>query len=173
MNRSSQYDVMEQMYVTGGDDVTITSLAAQFDRGKSAVSRMARIRGWYDKRASYRGTLSDRTYDATVDAYGPRIVALNGKFIDAAEKTVDRYIQALERQEITPNTSDLAKVMTAISAMTAKPAAAESPEGNGDIRIPQGLGVEALRAIEQFARSRAQSGGSPEAPRPKLVGASG
>lgn len=169
MHRNSQYDLMEKAYVTGGDEVTITSLATQYGRGKSAVSRMARIQSWYDKRASYRSSLAGRTYDATIDAYGSRIVALNGKFITAAEKTVDRYIEALERKEITPTAAELAKIMTAVQEAVGKPAASESPEGNGDIRIPQGVGVEAIRALEQLARTRLEPGSGSEATRPKLV----
>lgn len=173
MNRSGQYDVMEKEYVTGGDEVSITSLAARYGRGKSAVARMARLRGWYDKRAAYRETESERTYDATIDAYLPRIVKLNEKFIEAAEKTVDRYVEAIENREITPNTSDVAKIMGVIQTMTGKTAAGESPEASGDIRIPEGVGVEAIRALEQLARSRLGPGDSPKAARPQLVSSGG
>lgn len=168
MNRSGAYDIMEKAYVTGGDEVTVTALAREHGRSKSTVARMARIQGWYDKRASYRDSLANRTYEATADEYGPRIVKLNERFLTAAEKTVERYIEAVESREITPAATDLAKIMTVVREITAKPSE-EGPEGTGDIRIPEGVGIEAIRALEQLARDRIAGVSGTAPPRPQLA----
>lgn len=172
MNRSGQYDLIEQKFVTGSDEITITSLAREMGRTTSTVARMARIRGWYDKRAAYRESFAQRTYDATIDAHGPRIVKLHEKYLTAAEKTVDRYVEAIDNHEITPTPSDLAKIMSVVRELTAKPAAAEeSPEAAGGIHLSEGVSRELVRSLEDLARARLESGAGPAAPRPKLVSA--
>lgn len=173
MNRSGKYDLMRQEYVTGEDGITYASLGQKYGRSVGSIGPIAKREGWIAMRASYREVNAIKVRNLSSEQYAERVIELQGTFLDTLETTLDKYHAAVRDGTITPNPTDVAKLMATAREIIAKPSAPESPEAaGGGIRISESLGHELFRLAEAAARSRLDPGSVEGSPRPKLVGSS-
>ena len=175
MNKSGAYDLMEREYVNcppgQEDQFTITAIAERYGRAKSSVARMSRLKGWKEKRAKAQAMLTGVVSELDTDTYAHRLHDIHGKFVDAAEKSLEAYTRAVENGDITPSAGDVAKMVTLVRDIVSKPGGgSEGETDHGGIQISESLGRELLGSIESLARERLERGSAAGAAEPKLVG---
>lgn len=168
MNSTGAYDLMEREYVTAPpeaeDDFSLTKIAGRYNRSASSVARMARIHKWKEKRAAYRGNVSEITAVLDGEAYAERLHSMHGKVVEAAEVTLDTYIAAVKRGDVIPSAGDAAKLVAMVREIVNKPAGG----GEGDKHDPLLPGINIspdsvpafLERLAGAATRRLESGGS-------------
>lgn len=173
MNRTGKYDLMRQEYVLGDDSVTYASLGQKYGRSPGSIGPIAKREGWIELRKAHRDDIANK---ADLELSGEvirKIIDLRTKTIDAAITSVNRYVEAVDNKEITPNATDVAKLVITVRELTTKVATGgEEADGDG-IHISGGATRDLARALEAAVRSRVDAGGMAEPARPQLVGSSG
>lgn len=163
MNRTGAYDLMEREYVTAPpeleDKFTLSKIARRYDRSPSSVARMSRIQRWKEKRAAFRGNVAEITSELDGSAYAGRLHILHGKFVEAAEVTLDRYVKSVESGDYKPSAGDVERMVKLVRDIVSGPAGgADGKGGDGDdIRVPASVARDLFGRLEGIARERLES----------------
>jgi hypothetical protein len=173
MNRSGKYELMRQEYVLGDDTVTYASLGEKYGRSPGSIGPIAKKEGWIELRAAHRASVAAKADLELTGETIRKIIDLRTKTIDAAITSVNRYVEAVDNKEITPNATDVAKLVTTVRELTTKVATGGEEDDGDGIHISGGATRDLARALEAVVRSRADTGGMAEPARPQLVGSSG
>lgn len=171
MNRTGAYDQMEREYVTAPpeqeDDFSLTQIARRYDRAPSSVARWARIHDWQAKRAAYRGQVSTIVADLDADTYASRLHTLHGKFVEAAEVTLDDYIRAVKNGEYKPSAGDVEKMVKLVREIVNRPKGGPEENNGGGLpglNLSPDLARDLFGRLEGLARERLESGAGPGDP---------
>lgn len=172
MNSTGAYDLMEREYVTAlpeqEDEFSLTKIAKRYGRAASSVARMSRKGDWPAKRAAFRGNVSSITAELDADTYAGRLHDLHGKFVEAAEITLDQYIGLVKSGEYKPSASDVEKMVKLVREIVNRPKGGE--EHSGGSQLPPGLNLspdlarDLLGRLDGLARERLESGAGPGDP---------
>lgn len=167
MNKTGAYDLMEREFVTAPpeseDDYSLTKIAGRYGRAPSSVARMARIHKWKEKRAAYRGNVSEITAVLDGEAYAERLHSMHGKVVEAAEVTLEAYTRAVQSGDVIPSAGDAAKLISLVRDIVNKPLGG-SEETNGREPLLPGINISPelsrglLDRLAGLAAERLESG---------------
>lgn len=167
MNSSGAYDQMEREYVTAPPEneaeFSLTKIAGRYDRAPSSVARMSRINRWKEKRAAYRGEVTEITRTLDGDVYAERLHGLHGKAVEAAEVSIDAYITAVKSGDVIPSAGDATKWIALVRDIVNRPLGGnEDPDGREPllpgINISPELSRGLLDRLAGLAAERLESG---------------
>jgi len=169
MNKTGAYDLMEREFVTAPpereDEFSLTQIAGRYGRAPSSVARMARKQDWAAKRAAFRGNVSTITADLDSDRYADRLSLLHGKYVEAAEVTLDEYVKLVKSGDVKPTAGDVTKMVQLVRDIVNRPRGG-SEDNSGRPALPglnlsPDLARDLFGRLEGLALERLESGTGP------------
>lgn len=154
-------DVLEREYVYSDPPLSITDLAEKHGLARSNVAAKANAGKWYEKRQEWQRRLKDETRNALAEKWADSQVALYERLAKTATKYLDKFDEALEKDDFKVSTRDMvaiAAMMRTISTdMANKPVS--NPVSDDDDDTFEGTVEDAKAVIERIKRLRS---GEPE-----------
>lgn len=148
------YDLLETEYVTG--DVSVRELGRRHDISYSAVADQARKRGWEDKRAAYRDSLSQRTYERTADKWAAQRAEINDELITVQLATIRAYARQLVAGNVDISVKDMTLAVNQLLLMLGEPTSRTEAKvlGVNVSANASDITPDLLRRLAEVARGR-------------------
>jgi hypothetical protein len=103
------YDMLEKEYVTG--HMSIRSMAKKYDMSWSAVARIARERGWYAKRETFKAKKSEKTIEKMAENQAELASEIRGEMLTVVRAALYKFAEDLKRTDYMISASELVKVI--------------------------------------------------------------
>lgn len=161
MTRNPKEDpkLLEREYVFSPDNVSITGLADKYGLARSGVADKARIGEWYKKRLAYQRQIEHSVIEALGEKWAQQGVALREKILLVAEKTLDKYAEALDKGDIVPKPAEAALMAGVIRQSLADIEAAARPNALVIDGEAEEMDPERAAEVISLAREALKRGG--------------
>jgi len=138
MTRARKVDpaVLEREYIfdSGNPPVSLTDLADKYGMARSGIADKARTGRWYERRIEFREQLGEKVVAALGDKWVAYETATREKMMNVGLKYLDKYVEALDRDEIKVSTRDMLGMAAMIRTLLGD--AAVNPRGEEALLDP-------------------------------------
>lgn len=147
--------LLEHEYVT--TDVSIRELAKKHDMSWSAIATRSRNERWTDKRAAYRDSLTQRTYERTTEKFAVEAADIRTEMIQVNRATLARYVQQLSEDKVHVTPKDAVAAIASLLNLMGEPTSRTETQ-IVDFTQAGGFGRDELRQLVELARARIVEG---------------
>lgn len=148
------YDLLEMEYVTS--DVSIRELGRRHDISYSAIADQSRKRNWDEKRAAYKDSLSQRTYEKTADKWAAQRAEINDELIKVQLATIRAYARNLVAGNVDVNVKDMTLAVNQLMLLLGEPTSRTEAKvlGVNVSANASDITPDLLRRLAEVARGR-------------------